>query len=113
MSGLERRYTVPLVAATQRPGRLYTAAAAGPPPSWRQGGANAVLYRSDDGGEHWIRLGQGLPPQFDAMVRQIAVDDAGAVFIAAGQELFASHDDGDSWQRLTGGLPPVQALVAV
>ena len=47
------------------------------------------------------------------MVRQIAVDDAGVVFIAAGQELFASHDDGDSWQRLAGGLPPVQALVAV
>ena len=112
MSGLERRYTVPLVATPQRPGRLYTAAAAGPPPSWRQGGANAALYRSDDGGEHWVRLEQGLPPQFDAMVRQIAVDDAGAVCVAAGQELFASHD-GDSWQRLAGGLPPVQALVAV
>src|SRR5262249_28948198 len=83
MSGLERRYTVPRVASLQRPDRLYTAAAAGPPPSWRQG-ANAALYRSADGGEHWVCLQQGLPPQFDVMVRQIAVDDAGTVFAAAG-----------------------------
>ena len=112
MNGLERRYTVPLVASQQGPDRLYTAAAAGPPPSWHQG-ANAALYRSDDGGEHWVRLERGLPPQFDVMVRQIAVDDAGSVFIAAGPELFASHDAGDSWQRLAQGLPTVQALVAV
>jgi hypothetical protein len=112
MTGLDRRYTVPLVASRQRPGRLYTAAAAGPPPGWRQG-ANAALYCSDDGGEHWLRLGQGLPPQFDAMVRQIAVDDAGAVYIAAGHELFGSHDAGESWQRLAGELPTVQALVVV
>jgi len=112
MNGLERRYTVPLVVSQQRPDRLYTAAAAGPPPSWRPG-ANAALYRSDDGGEHWIRLERGLPPQFDVMVRQIVIDDAGSVFIAAGPELFASQDAGDSWQRLAEGLPTVQALVAV
>jgi Photosynthesis system II assembly factor YCF48 len=112
MSGLERRYTVPLGASRQRPGRLYTAAAAGPPPGWRQG-ANAALYRSDDGGEHWVRLEQGLPPQFDVMVRQIAMDDTETVYIAAGPELFISQDAGDSWRRLTGDLSPVQALVAV
>jgi photosystem II stability/assembly factor-like uncharacterized protein len=112
MDGLERRYTVPLVASRQWPGRLYTAAAAGPPPSWRQG-ANAALYRSDDGGEHWARLEQGLPPQFDTMVRQIAVDDAGTVFVAAGTALFASHNEGNSWQRLAGELPTVQALIVV
>jgi photosystem II stability/assembly factor-like uncharacterized protein len=112
MTGLDRRYTVPLVASSRRPGRLYTAAAAGPPPGWRQG-ANAALYRSDDGGEHWMRLEQGLPRQFDAMVRQIAADDAGSVFIAAGQEVFISENEGDSWRRLADDLPAVQALVLV
>jgi photosystem II stability/assembly factor-like uncharacterized protein len=112
MHGLERRYTVPLVASRRLPGRLYTAAAAGPPPSWRQG-ANAALYRSDNGGEHWVRLEQGLPTRFDAMVRQIAIDDAGTVFAAAGTELFVSHNDGNSWQRLAGALPPVQAFAVV
>jgi photosystem II stability/assembly factor-like uncharacterized protein len=109
MTGLDRRYTVPLVVSQRRPGRLFTAAAATPPPGWRQG-ANAALYRSDDGGEHWMRLERGLPSPFDAMVRHIAVDDAGRVFIAAGQELFLSEDEGDSWRRLSGDLPAVQAL---
>jgi photosystem II stability/assembly factor-like uncharacterized protein len=112
MSGLDRRYTVPLVASRQQPGRLYTAAAASPPPGWRQG-ANAALYRSDDGGEHWVRLEQGLPRPFDVMVRQIEVDDKEKVYIAAGHEMFVSQDEGDSWQRLAGELPTVQALAVV
>jgi photosystem II stability/assembly factor-like uncharacterized protein len=112
MSGLDRRYTVPLVASRQQPARLYTAAAAGPPPGWRQG-ANAALYRSDDGGEHWMRLEQGLPSPFDVMVRQIAVDDTDTVYIAAGPELFVSQDQGDHWHRLAGELPMVQALTVV
>jgi len=112
MTGLDRRYTVPLMASRRRPGRLYTAAAAGPPPGWRQG-ANAALYRSDDGGEHWVRLEQGLPQQFDAMVRQIAVDDAETLYIAAGHELFISQDEGDSWRRLAVELPTIQALAVL
>ena len=47
------------------------------------------------------------------MVRQVAVDDAKTVYIAAGHELFASHDTGESWQRLAGELPTVQALAVV
>jgi photosystem II stability/assembly factor-like uncharacterized protein len=112
MTGLDRRYTVPLVASRRQPDRLYTAAAASPPPGWRHG-ANAALYRSDDGGEHWMRQERGLPPQFDVMVRQVAVDDTGNVTIAAGQELFASQDGGDSWRRLAGDLPNIQALAVI
>jgi photosystem II stability/assembly factor-like uncharacterized protein len=112
MSGLDRRYTVPLVASRQQPARLYTAAAASPPPGWRQG-ANAALYRSDDGGEHWMRLEQGLPSPFDVMVRQIAVDDTDTLYIAAGPELFVSQDHGEHWRRLAGELPTVQALAVM
>jgi photosystem II stability/assembly factor-like uncharacterized protein len=112
MTGLDRRYTVPLVASRRQPGRLYAAAAATPPPGWRQG-ANAALYRSDDGGEHWVRLQQGLPAQFDVMVRQIAVDDAETVYIAAGHELFLSQDEGDGWRAVARDLPTVQALAVV
>jgi photosystem II stability/assembly factor-like uncharacterized protein len=110
MTGLDRRYTVPLAASRQRPGRLYTAAAAGPPPSWRQG-ANAALYRSDDGGDHWMRLERGLPPQFEVMVRQIAVDSAETLYIAAGHALFISQDEGETWRRLAGDLPTVTSLI--
>ena len=54
--------------------------------------------------------GRRLPPRFDAMVRQIVVDDAGTVFAAAGPKLFVSDDEGDSWRRLADGLPAVHAL---
>ena len=112
MRGLDRHYTVPLVASRLRPGRLYTAAAASPPPGWRQG-ANAAVYRTDDGGEHWVPLEKGLPPRFDTMVRHIAVDDQDTVYIAAGDELFVSQDGGDSWRRRAGDLPTVKALSVV
>jgi photosystem II stability/assembly factor-like uncharacterized protein len=112
MTGLDRRYTIPLLVSSQRPDRLYTAAAAGPPPTWRHS-ANAALYRTDDGGQHWVQLKRGLPPQFDVMVQHIAVNADGNIFIAAGSELFFSHDEGDSWERLQTELTRVQALVAV
>ena len=112
MRGLDRHYTVPLAASRERPGRLYTAAAASPPPGWRQG-ANAAVYRTDDGGEHWVPLEKGLPTRFDTMVRHIAVDDQDTVYIAAGDELFVSQDGGDSWRRLAGDLPTVKALSVV
>jgi hypothetical protein len=54
-----------------------------------------------------------LPQQFDAMVRQIAVDDAETLYIAAGHELFISQDEGDSWRRLPHELPTVQALTVL
>src|SRR5262249_57388605 len=64
MNGLERRYTVPLVASQQGPDRLYTAAAAGPPPRRRQG-AKAALNLSNDGGGRVGRVERGAPPQCD------------------------------------------------
>ena len=108
-AGLDRRYTVPCVASSQKPERLYTAAAASPPPGWVRG-ANAALYRSDDAGEHWVRLEQGLPPQFNVMVQALALDEAGSLYAAAGHELFASFDEGESWRLVTGNLPRVRSL---
>lgn len=109
--GLDRSYIVPCVVAP-RPDLLYAAAAAGPPRGWRMG-ANAALYRSDDGGKHWVQLKRGLPPQFQAMVRALALDESGGVYAAAGHELYASFDDGESWQLVADNLPTVRALSLV
>lgn len=110
MAGLERRYTTLCVTAPEQPERLYTVAAASPPPAWVRGGANAALYRSDDSGDHWVRLEQGLPSQFNVMVRSLTVDANGVVYAAAGHELFASADGGDNWQLVAGDLPTVRTL---
>jgi photosystem II stability/assembly factor-like uncharacterized protein len=109
MDGLDRGYTVPLAVSPVHPDRLYAASAATPPPGWTNG-ANAALYRSDDGGEHWTQLKDGLPDRFDVMVRQIVLDGERGIFTASGPDLFASDDGGDHWQRVATGLPRIRAL---
>jgi photosystem II stability/assembly factor-like uncharacterized protein len=76
-------------------------------------GANAAVYRSDDSGEHWVRLEHGLPPQFNEMVRSLVLDEAGNVYAGAGHEVFASFDGGESWQLIAGDLPTVRALAVI
>ncbi len=111
MTGLDRRYTVTLALSPRQAGeRLYVAAAATPPPGWREG-ANAALYRSDDAGERWQRLAGGLPERFDDMVSALVVDEEGDVYAAAGGALYVGRDGGDTWQRLAAGLPRVRALL--
>ncbi len=109
MDGLDRRYTVSLALSPARPERLYVAAAATPPPGWREG-ANAALYASDDAGETWRRLMEGLPDRLDDMVSALVANEDGGVYAAAGGTLYVSHDGGETWQRLAAGLPRVRAL---
>ncbi len=111
-AGLDRPYTIPCIASPDRFEWLYTAAAASPPRSWNMG-ANAAVYRSDDSGEHWVRLEHGLPPQFNEMVRSLVLDEAGNVYAGAGHEVFASFDGGESWQLMAGDLPSVRALAVI
>lgn len=106
-TGIDRGYTVPFVAA-QQSDRLYVAAAAGPPPSWARG-ADAGIYRSDDGGERWTQLVQGLPPRLDAMVMAL-VDSDDELYAASGGNVFASADGGASWHTAATDLPTVRAL---
>jgi photosystem II stability/assembly factor-like uncharacterized protein len=106
--GIDRGYTVTFAAAPGATDRLFVAAAATPPPGWRNG-ANAALYRSADGGESWTRLSKGLPAQFDRMVGALAVN-GNDVYAASGSSLFASTDGGESWRVAAEDLPPVQAL---
>ncbi len=52
-AGINRGYTVPLLVAGEEHVSIYTAAAAGPPPTWSMGarGADTVVFRSVDRGE--------------------------------------------------------------
>jgi photosystem II stability/assembly factor-like uncharacterized protein len=72
-------------------GRFYLAGARG-------------LYRSDDHGRTWARLGESLP---DAPLSAIAVvpQPSEIVIGVVGGQLFASSDAGRSWQLRSAGLP--------
>ena len=112
--GLDRPYTMPLVAAPEDPALLYTAAAATPPPGWRANGtANAAIYRSEDGGAHWLRLAEGLPASFEAMVRTMVAAPGGALIAAAATDLYVSEDRGEHWSLAKSGMPTVRSMVLV
>ncbi|HLZ70022.1 MAG TPA: exo-alpha-sialidase [Dehalococcoidia bacterium] len=108
--GLDRGYTVTFAASAAAPERVYTAAAATPPPGWRNG-ANVVLYRSEDGGTHWQRLEQGLPAPFARMVGALVAEGEERVYAAVADTVYRSDDRGEHWQVQASGLPPIQALL--
>ena len=74
-----------------------------------------VVNRSDDGGQHFVSLRDGLPQQhaYDLCYRHaLAVDSSGKrlAFGSTTGNLWLSADAGDSWRSLSTFLPPIYAL---
>lgn len=60
------------------------------------------MYRSDDSGATWSRIGADVPVDY---VQALRLDAAGVLHAACGDTgLWASRDEGGSWARL-GGFP--------
>jgi hypothetical protein len=116
--GLASLYTVPLASHPAQPHRLVTSATNGRPRYWRQRatGAEAVIYRSDDGGSRWRSAMTGLPEQLTGEVTAFAVDpsdpDAFFATVLTGQVL-AGRSFGDEWTVVADGLPPALAVAKV
>lgn len=76
------------------------------------GGALCVC-RTDDGGAHWTRLGEGLPQRqaYDVVFRH-ALDAAGGrvAFGSTTGNVYLSEDRGDSWIALGQNFPPVYSV---
>jgi hypothetical protein len=82
------------------------------------------VYRTDDAGESWQPLENGLPQAGfhagvlrDAMCTETAIDGAkagaGVYFGTRGGEVYASADDGDSWDLVVRNLPDVLCVRAL
>ena len=74
---------------------------------YRLGDKTPYLFRTDDAGETWHRITDGLPS--DDFTRVLKPDPVRPGLLYAGTEtrLFVSLDDGRSWQRLSSSLPAV------
>jgi photosystem II stability/assembly factor-like uncharacterized protein len=76
------------------------------------------LYRTDDAGESWRPLRNGLPGEvWSGVLRGALTHDeeprVGLYFGTTTGEVYASADEGESWNAVAGHLPRVLAVAAV
>ena len=72
---------------------------------YRMNDYTPYVFRTDDGGESWTTVTEGLPAHH--FVRVVREDPATSGLLFAGTEfgLYASFDGGDSWQSFQLNLP--------
>ena len=82
------------------------------------------LYRSDDGGDSWNDVANGVPSDF-GFAMEVDPNDANNVFIIplesdefrctpeGKMRVYRTRNDGQSWEALTKGLPQDNALETV
>ncbi len=113
--GIRRAYPVPLLVHDGDSEAILTAAAAGPPPTWSGPvGADAMLYRSDDGGMHFetVAYEQGFGR---AMLMRLRADPELGGFLGVcndGTVLRSSHDCA-AVASIAEKLPAAYDLVAI
>jgi photosystem II stability/assembly factor-like uncharacterized protein len=98
-----QEYSVPLVRDPHDPKRMYSAMAHDAQGRWRRrdSGAEAIIVRTQDGGNSWQRVGQDIDGK--QYPEAIAVDprNPGHVYAACRNgDFFASEDAGDSWRAV-------------
>jgi photosystem II stability/assembly factor-like uncharacterized protein len=115
--GFCRSYTVPLFVAAGEPSRVFTAAAAGPPPFWSTGpsGADAVMFRSLDAGESFEALGDDALPQRGMMMRFKADPESEGDFFAVTTDgcVIRTRAMADTATLVGERLPPAYDLVTL
>jgi photosystem II stability/assembly factor-like uncharacterized protein len=118
IKGLSRSYTIPLLVRRGDGGSIYTAAAAGPPPTWPAGpsGADALMFRSTDRGESFrpIAAGDGSTQASRGMVMRLLEDTSGMLLgvLSDGTVMRLSEDE-ESIAVIAEKLPPAYDLVAL
>lgn len=106
----------PIIAHPTHPDTAYVIPLT-PWPRWSPDNVLAV-YRTEDGGEHWERLSEGLPhPSYTGILRDAFATDSmsplGLYFGTTSGELYASQDEGNTWTTLAQHLPRIYSVVAV
>jgi hypothetical protein len=81
--------------------------------------ASAAVWRTHDGGDSWIRSGEGLPQEdaYLGVLREAMavdrLDPVGVYFGTSNGQVFASADEGRTWSLAAENLPAVWSVEAV
>lgn len=115
--GLCRSYTVPLFVAAGESSRVFTAAAAGPPPFWSTGpaGADAVMFRSVDAGQSFEALGDDVLPERGMVMRFKADPENDGDFFAVTTDgsVIRTREMAETATLVGERLPPAYDLVTL
>ncbi|MFQ5691037.1 MAG: WD40/YVTN/BNR-like repeat-containing protein [Gemmatimonadota bacterium] len=71
------------------------------------GNFDPYIFKTEDYGEHWKKITDGIPPGPTSFVRNVREDPVRPGLLYAGTEsaLYVSFDDGGHWQPLQMNLP--------
>lgn len=73
---------------------------------YRNDDFTAYVYRSDDYGKHWTRIGSNLPLEPVNVIKEDP-KNKNLVYVGTDHGLYASLDRGNTFSRFSGGLPAV------
>jgi photosystem II stability/assembly factor-like uncharacterized protein len=113
-AGLEPRYTRPIAVDPRAPHAVTVAAS---PTAFSKhsddGGAQAMLYQSEDGGRTWRSLGDAAhsPSAANVLAVAVAPDAPGVVFAGTDLGEIWRVTPNAEWTLLASGLPNVQTLL--
>lgn len=117
--GLPTQFGFVMTAHPRDPKTVWTIPLTEPEAGRLMPDASAAVWRTHDGGETWIRAGEGLP-QEDAHIGVLReamavdrLDPVGVYFGTSTGQLYASADEGRTWSRIADNLPPIWSVEAL
>jgi photosystem II stability/assembly factor-like uncharacterized protein len=117
-AGLPTEFGFPMGAHPRDPKTVWTIPLTEPQDGRLMPDGHAAVWRTNDGGDTWIRSDDGLPTH-DAYVGVLReamavdrLDPAGVYFGTSTGQLYGSRDEGKSWGQIADNLPAIWSVEA-
>ncbi len=115
-AGLPSQFGFPMAAHPRDPLTAWTIPLNGAELGRYVPDGKVAVWRTHDGGDSWIRAGDGLPQQnaFVGVLREAMavdrLDPVGVYFGTSTGQLYGSADEGRSWQLIADQLPSIWSV---
>jgi photosystem II stability/assembly factor-like uncharacterized protein len=117
-AGLPSQFGFPMAAHPRDPKTVWTIPLSEPDEGRLMPGGHAAVWRTNDGGDSWIRSDDGLPKEnaYLGVLREAMavdrLDPAGVYFGTSTGQLYGSQDEGKSWSLVADNLPAIWSVKA-
>jgi photosystem II stability/assembly factor-like uncharacterized protein len=114
--GLPTEFGFPMGAHPRDPKTVWTIPMTEPDQGRFMVDGHAAVYRTNDGGDTWTKLTDGLPHDnaYISVLREAMavdrLDPAGVYFGTSTGQLYGSRDEGDTWHLIADNLPAIWSV---